>query len=311
MRGTVHLTLGGIAGRYKLDAIRPDGSVREVIDWFDNVITDNGLNLINVAPGNGTLSVNVPFPWCLVGTGTTPAATTDTQLVGFVAGQSAANSFNHTFVEESGSTPAYWTVTVTYTFATGAVVGNMAEVGVGGAITNANLFSRALIVDGTGSPTTITVLSDEQLRVTYELRSYIDKTDKTGIMTISGVDYNLTYRPAQISTAAKISNTLSVGGNTLGQVYSTNVLGTVYQLPAGTGISPTTLTPGTYTTNNYYRDYTYFWDINAANFAGGIGAIVPIWSQGKWQVKFSPKIPKDGTKKLTLNFRISWGRFTP
>ena len=60
---------------------------------------------------------------------------------------------------------------------------------------------RALILDGGGSPTTLTILSDETLDVTYTIRVYPPTTDVTGSITLDGVSYGYTIRPCNVSTS--------------------------------------------------------------------------------------------------------------
>jgi len=47
----------GMAGRFKIEAIRPDGSKRVLADWFDNLILDAGLERLGTASALGTCAV--------------------------------------------------------------------------------------------------------------------------------------------------------------------------------------------------------------------------------------------------------------
>lgn len=284
-----------------------DGRTREVIyegDWFKNLITDFGLNQI----GSGA----VIGSWVRIGTGTTTPANTDVQLVS----QSAATNIQvggSTVINNSGAPDYQTNWSVTFEFALGAVVGNMAELGLGTASTGANLFSRARIVDSGGSPTTITVLASEILQVTYRISSYPALTDSSGTVDISGVTYNYTSRAYNVGGIRNIN----LGSWTGSLISSTAFDATA--LAALTASSPsgtqTVLTVGSfqaYTNGNYYRDFTVTAAIAVGNLTGGIDLITTNTGGSSaifvTQTLFSPAIPKDNTKTLSLTFRISWSR---
>ena len=105
---------------------------------------------------------------------------------------------NQTGVSSSGietygsttSSPYYGYKIFTFRFNQGIAAGNISEIGVGwSGTTPLQLFSRTLIKDINGDPTTITVLADETLDVIYELRLYAPETD----LIVSGLDYNQGY----------------------------------------------------------------------------------------------------------------------
>ena len=148
------------AGWFKIEATRPDGTRRVLADWFPNLILNGGLDRMGANPDY--------LSWCQVGSGSTAPVAAQTALVNRIAGTSTQQN---NVSGAQASAPYYGWYRRTYRFAQGVAAGNLSEVGVGWA-TSGSLFSRALILDGGGSPTTITVLSDEVLDVTYELRRY-------------------------------------------------------------------------------------------------------------------------------------------
>lgn len=162
MNTTVDMHLG-LAGRYRLTARSRSGRERLLVEWFPNLITDNGLNLL--ADGNleGRLSV---IGGVAVGEGSTAPSVDDTQLARHRAFVSGGTKRYVTI----NSTERYLAVSQSWQFDPGEADGNITEVGVGP--DHNNLFSRALIVDTNGNPTSITVLDDEYLIVSYELRFY-------------------------------------------------------------------------------------------------------------------------------------------
>ena len=291
----------GLAGKYRLEVKRPDGSVRLDTGWFDNLITNNGLNAIA-----GTTSV---LSYCQVGSGSTAPANTDTALVSKIA---HTNTWSGAVHSHTTSSPyyAYWRGK--YLFAAGAATGNIAEVGVGTS-TSGGLFSRALITSG-GTPTTITVLSDETLDVTYELRHYIPETDVTGSITLDSVSYNYTIRAARAgihrdSGGWFVSESEVAKAQPFTYAY-TGSIGAITSVPSGTYISGTTPSNTAYSNGTYYQDATFSWSTSYGNLSGGIGAVLFVIGGSVFQIGFSSPIPKDATNALSLTFRLAWARHT-
>lgn len=313
----------GYAGWFKIEAFRTDeagqeipGSRRVAADWFPNLITNAGLDLL------GTTGGTYVYTYCRVGSGNTAPAFTDTALVSPVAAsgteQSTANGVNR-----AGTFYAWRRTTIR--FANGAAAGTLAEVGVSPAATGA-LFSRALILDSGGSPTTITVLSDETLDVTYELRLYPTLTDAVGTVDISGTTYNWTAR-ALISTDYDLFWSLYIGRgigprSTAGSTQAGPAAAAA--LPAQNAAVVSAIGSGVivalaYTSGTYQRSFRFDSDLNDANVAGGIGCFFAASGNvdstdrmfGAWAWGLSPKLPKTNSFKATFTVRMTWGRYTP
>lgn len=300
-------TKGKLRGRYKL-IVRRAGTleVTKETGWFDNLILDAGLNRI----GTGFY-----MSACQVGSSNVAPATTQTALSGYIAG--TTNIIGDTATAQA-TAPYYGKRVRTFRFAAGTATGTLAEVGVGWTSTTGNLFSRALILDTLGNPTTITILSDEVLDVVYELRLYPDLVDNVFVANISGVDYSCVMRACAVTTA----NAWAAG---IGSAYATSVftgisggiayngvIGPVTGQPSGTlGGSSVAATLAAYINNSYQRDMTINFQLNDANLAGGITAMVHSNTVGTFQISFSPAIPKDNTMTLTVTFRTAWARYTP
>lgn len=305
--------IGNLSLRGEYRFIVRDGATGQVTretDWVPNLFTNYGLD----TEGAG----NVPAGYCRIGTGNTAPANSDTQLVS----QSASTSSVITSTNTNAGAPNYETLwTVTYQFALGAVVGNMAEIGVGTAASGATLSSRALIVDGVGAPTTITVLITEILQVVYRFTVFPNLVDATGTVTIGGVGYNYVSRTYQ---AASVLNVRPDALSFFGSVFSpfaypsTSTLGSVTS--AGPSGSPAGFTNGTlsaYVNGNYYRDLTLNAGIADGNASGGIAAIKFSVGAGgavfQNQISFDKTagggpIPKDGTKALAITLRQPFSR---
>lgn len=304
---TVNVKMG-LSGRFKLETFK-NGVKTKSTGWFNNLITDQGKDFFGV--GNQYNHIN----YCRVGTGNTAPAVSDTNLVSHVAG--ALRDAGSDTTGNSGSSPWYTYIQRVYVFPAGFVGAssvNLAEIGTGTASSDgANLFSRALILDGVGNPTTLTVDTDEELRVTYELRMYPLETDISSSIIDSGtsVNHSYTLRACEVDQS---NNWVPLGmttSGTTGSVATDGAIGAIDGSPTGSGDIPTGVTVANYTNGNYYRDFTYTWGSGDGNFATGISAM-KLFTNGKtsWQVGFSPAINKDNTQETSLTLRVSWDRAT-
>lgn len=285
------------AGWFKIEAIRPDGTRRVLADWFPNLILDGGLD---------RMGANKDYlGWCQVGSGSTAPVATQTALVNRIAGTSTIQA---SVEGAQASAPYYGWFRRTYRFAQGVAAGNLSEVGVGWA-TSGSLFSRALILDGGGSPTTITVLSDEVLDVTYELRRYPGTVDLTGTVVLDGVTHNWVSRAASVTDQDRWAGP---GEMALDRAvaYNGNIGAVTALSPSGTSGS-LTATALAYSSGSYARATTVSAGLNDSNLSGGIRSIVIYayyFGVGRYQIQFNPAIPKDSTKVLTLTIQHSWAR---
>lgn len=311
----------GLQGFYKLEALKDDGRVRPLTDWFPNIITNKGIDIYGVD--------NIPVGICVVGTGNATPLVTDVSLQTQLALVSNNVARSHSAV---GSSPYYTSMVHTHQFGFGAATGNLSEVGIGTGATS--LFSRALILDGGGTPTTITVLSNEALSVTYELRQYVPLTDVTGTINIGGVNYNYTLR-ASSATNPDVwgwewnpGNSVNVGPASASSpnFAVTSYNGSIGAITSGPGGSQNTSgspTNSTYSNGTGYYDTQWNWAIGDANFGVGDGIKSIRWQcgyqsfigsaavgrgRGAYQIDFGAKIPKDNTKILQLGIRHAWAR---
>lgn len=281
------------SGFFKIEAIKPDGSTRVLADWFPNLITNVGLDMLGTNEDY--------FRSCSVGTGSTTPAFTDTGLSSFLANTTTKSSSSN----GTNSSPSYAWKRITYTFSIGAAAGNLSEVGIMGY--SGNAFSHALILDGLGSPTTITVLGDEILSVTYEFRKYLPTSDVTGTVHLNGVDY---------AWICRASNAFSWGAS---PTSDTTSIYYVYWFDGSIGADLNSAPSGAnnrsdgntdaYSTGTYTRTGNSFIGITEGNYSGGIGALTfSSPNQYQYQIGFTPKIPKDNTMNLSLSFAHSWSR---
>lgn len=306
MSNIVNLNVG-LQGFYKIEATTPDGKTRTLVDWFPNVITDIGLNRW----GTGGI-INS----CRIGTGTTSPTSLDTTLESVSATTSTLGGAITNSIQSSA--PYYSTITVPFTFAQGAVVGNMSEVGVGWSTTGAALFSRARIKDSGGADTTITVNSIDQLTITYQLRLNIPSGDVVSTTTIAGVTTTVTLRAAEATSSSwaahgnpmngTLANAFGLGFTTVPLYPYSGAIGSVTGSPSGTylGNSNMPVLNSAYSNNSYQQDIK--WTFPTGNGNGTITSILITIYPGTWQIGFSPGVVKDNTKTFELILRFTWGR---
>lgn len=293
----------GVSGWFKLEAIRPDGRVRPLTGWFPNLVLDNGLN---------SIGTTYQLSACQVGTSNIAPTVAQTGLQGYLAGTTTVMEGTN---GQQTSAPYYGWARLRYRFGLGVATGNINEVGVGpGRLSSDPLWSRALTVDGGGSPTTITVLSDEILDVTYELRLYPPLSDGSGgPFNIGGTNYNVTWRAQDVdgnnawrSFIGSAANFNPVGGQTHA-VFSGNMGATILDNPSGVS-SGSYMANNAYSNNSLQRDGYVDYGLDVGN-VGGVKSTSIYTSMGAYQFEFDNPIPKDNTRTLNLQYRISWNRY--
>lgn len=299
-----------MSGRYQLVKRNAWGLELGRTPWFDNIILTSGLNRW----GTGT-----PIVGAAIGTGTsTPdAAQTalDTQST-----YTTTTGTGHGVVSALGSSPYNNTLTVVYRTGLGALNGNYTEVGVGWA--SGSMFSRALILDGGGSPTSISVTSSQQLDIVYQLSVYPPLTDVgPTTIAISGTNYDVTGKASNVNTiagdgstqwnpnAAYVYGAMGLGDMSSSiQIYS-GALGVITGTPSGTSAAGATPANDTYVNNSLNRTASLSYSLAQANVSGGIMSTLCWWTRiAGFQYGFNPVIPKDATKSLVLNYSLTWAR---
>lgn len=315
--------LGGTIGECEYTFTRRKADTLEAVQEVGpckNLITNYGLNIVGTAGFSAA---------CYVGTGNTPPANTDTTLV-------AVRNYTTTVqtagaVVARGGDPEYWAqYAITYRFAAGVASGNLTEVGVGRNTTTTplvyNLSSRALIVDGSGNPITLTVLDDEVLDVTYSMRFYpYVGADVVQNVVLSGTTYVFTTRSANLLTCAcNATQAQNIGGSTT--VYTGTAEGTPPALGlvtaslsnAGTSAGLNNVT-SSYVNNSLTIGCTLTAALNAANLTYGIrGMLLNTHTSGigntflgqQFQSVINPRIPKTASNVLSFGASISWNRKT-
>ena len=322
MTNTIILPRTEVAGRYKLE-VRRQGQLIHDTGWFDNLITNAGLEAIGEA--------KALCRYAMVGTDNTAPANTNTTLGAQIAskdGDSAPSATTSQGIETSGT--RYGWMRKTFPFSQGAVVGNVAEVGVGWSSTA--VFSRSLV-----SPA-ISLLAIDQLTVVYEIRMYLPTADATGSVTIGGTSYNYTIRPAyaasssysglnlgwapgllSLSASTRVWTTYNAGSGKYSAiayappaVIQSNVETTeIKQTDGGTNSLSdvaSSASNAAYSAGSLSCQFSVNWGISSGNLAGGIKAFIYTGMFGTYQCVLDAAIPKDNTKTLSMTWSQTWAR---
>lgn len=314
----------GVKGRFKARVYGSDSSLKRESAWSSNIVTDLGVRMLlggaTVNPSNTAVRIR-----CSCGSGNNPPLASDTQIQSFVAGSPVAASTNT--VRNSTVIPYYVMHTWTWAFPQGSAAGNISELCIVNSFSDATAsspaFSRALVRDAAGNPTTITVLADEFLEVTYELYLYPQSTDSTGSFSqiIDGVPTSFTYniRAANILTAGTPGNSggwASSATSLVPTVYAIEnqnysfahatggTLGDVGSTPTG---SPHAMNGASSSaTANYaakYRDLTFSARLQDANVS--FDCMRFSCNMCSYQMQMSPAVTKTNTKTYTITIRIT------
>lgn len=288
-------------GIYSFKAINVEtGESRDLGEVRDspNMIVRSGMNAIS--------SADSLIRSCVVGTDATPVSFEDTGLGAQIASTTTVQA--ETYGAQS-SAPYFRWYRRTFRFAQGAAAGNLAEVAIK---TQAGvLLSRALIVDSGGNATTLTILADEYLDVTYELRTYADIIDKIQNLTVNGSAYRATLRASNVTSGSGyhdsgITNTL---GSSSTHFFYSGPIGSITGNPSGESYSHTRSLRGSYVPDSFNRTFIFSAGLNNANLTGGVSSIQLLTSQGNFQVEFSPPLPKNNYMILTIDLTVQWGQY--
>lgn len=314
----------GVSGEYRFQLSKAEKSPHTDTGFFKNLILDNGLNMIcNIAKTSTTSNNNAfllpaagPLSYCYVGSGGATPTYTNTQL------QNRIGSTDPAQESKSGTSSfsrGYAELVVVYRFNAGTVVGNLSEVGIGPSPTS--LFSRALILDSNGDPTTITVLDDDILTVTYRLRLTIPRVDILQSINVdnSGVDIptTVTIRPFA-SNSYSLSGTTTTHGFTwgikrsFGNGTSSVATGTSTDLVSATDttlsshVLPSSVALDSYVNNSFRR--TGYATFSTTQSNRDIAVFAYSFGPGCFQVKFDPPLQKTNQMALRLSFGFQVAR---
>lgn len=293
----------GLAGRYRIRRFREkSGTLTHDSGWFNNLITNIGLNK---ASDGG---INYGY----IGEGTAAPNVTDVSMAALLA-YSTTLGGNINPVMQIVTPPYYCSSFLSRRYAAGVGTGVVSEVGMGWNVTSTNAtFSRALVLDANGDPTSIAKASTDIMDVVYELVGYLPD-DLLGEYTItnSGTHDTLS-RPWSAANASSwdMSSLIRLGALNAGVSAFSGDIASITGNPTGSlSGTPNSIIQG-YVDSSLER----VWNLTVpiGNWNGSIRTITASPSRmGAYQCQFDPPIVKDSTQTLSMSYKVSWGRYTP
>lgn len=312
-----------VAGSYTMQKFRmgADGALAPSSEpiTFENIVTDVGLVFI----ANNTSYMQYAY----VGAGSAAPQPTDTQLGSFLMQNSSVPMDTSPFFNTS---EGFAGNRRTFRFNPRGSMYNASEVGVG--MVRTELFSRALVRDALGNPATISVLADEYLDVTYEIRLYPPLTDSVVELVPNGSDQvprTITCRACHANSRKLNANTgygwdlrnsifswgTTVGGGECSMMASpansgirlyTGDLGTAFGHPSGTFTYVSAALTARAATGGAYGYWTVNLGLSQGN--GELSVIGINMGAGSFQIKIDPPFQKTAEDVFELVLKHSWGR---
>ncbi|KXZ72126.1 hypothetical protein [Acinetobacter venetianus] len=298
-----------IGATFKMRTFKADGTTTKETEEFHNLVLDTGLQ---------RMGIGAWVQRCYVGTGNSTPIASQTQLDATLASTSTVQS---TVTGMNTTTkPYYYSIQKTYRFGEGVAAGNLTEVGLGWTVSGQNpCWNRALIKDANGNPTTLTVLSDEFLDVTVEIRIYpaetisgsFDFKNKLGevisthtyngyvhmIHTTDGTNTPFEFDSLQLYTNASITDnpTANITGTSLGANNKTTTISTIIAPTTLRGAAKFTLTQGNGECSGF-----------VVKLQGAHAApISNVW----YKAVIDPPITKTNEMEITWTIDLTWGRY--
>lgn len=296
------------AGRYKLQVINLDGSLKHDSGWFDNLITNAGLNTY------GGIVANTFRAY--IGTGSS-VAETDTSM-GAVA---TTTSYTRQYSYQETNAPYWGRERFVFSFPIGAYVGAINDVGIGwgtGVASFTPLYSHALL------PSPITLGSIDQVILTYDhyycvsaaaestfelngvlttciCKPVIPKYDSTSLATPGNV-YNFSeniYAQTQFFSGFVLAPV-----NNLRTIYTSYT--TFVNAPTDTSIT------NAYTPGSNKISYSKTWNAEKGNYTNINGFMIYShpgrFSASGFAGSLNPPFTKSNLQKLTLQGEATWAR---
>lgn len=300
----------GARGVVRCQVLRKDSSIKLDTGEFNNLLLDG---FFDRALTKKSLSASIT-----TGSGSTEPVVTDTSLVSVISPlrPSTSTKADEEFKNDLSTNVATAYVEWEFIHDTGEVVGNISEFGfaLSGGSSQNSLDSRVLIKDDSGNPTTLTILADEQLVVTYRLEVSMSTNPAGEVSTvvINGVSHTVTALLLDGALSKKAKDVYYYGPNLTSYPWfctnSSNVVpeifSSVYAVDKKLG-----------KVNQYKKDrYTLYQGgvvpISDGNYAGGIGVItLPFPTGGRiFGYFFDPKIPKTSSDTFAVGFETKLGR---
>ncbi|RKG55236.1 hypothetical protein D7V64_02675 [Acinetobacter cumulans] len=292
-----------VGARFKLASYKADGSASNETPWSNNLVLNSGL---------ARMSSGTWIDRCVVGSGNSQPIPEQVALDNFLA---KTATITNSVPIISTTAPYYYGVRVTWRFAEGVAAGNISEVGLGWG--DNNLWNRALIKDTSGSPATITVLSDEYLDVISEVRLY-PSSGNASFNLIDGEniisEHTVTSLPCVPGNPGAVFEKIEAPYL---YIYNGAAGTSINALPTGTESSVNSVVT-TYPTQTSVKS-VFSIDLTSANmqhkslklgYAGLFLRSNSLFNIIGYKMELTPPITKTSDQKMSYTFELSWGRYS-
>jgi hypothetical protein len=301
----------GISGEYRLQLRDINGRLLRDTGWFDNGITNNGMNTIT----SGTF----PFSFFSLGSDGSvfnPASSTLGSFLGF-----SSTAQGGDVIVYAGAPNYETSKTRTKRFAAGVATGTVREVGVGSATNGSALFSRAVVTPE------IVKASDQILDVSYRLTYWppLDDVLGTTVIEVDGVNetFNTITRALNVDSTGSfiMSNQIGFTNNGVAMTAYDGNLNADLEAAAPQGnfagiSSNSNVGNRPYVADSHYRDISVPCPLNGWILGAGIRSIQCGTTAGYIQTQFNcdgnntlpldATIPKTGDHELEIRWRVAW-----
>lgn len=188
-------------GKYRLEVTNTETGEYLDTGFVKNVFLDKFFSLSSAADTRFICRV-------VFGSGTNTPQKTDTGLQSLISGSGLDNKGVLAKRERTGNIFKY-TQRVSFEGAKGAVTGNVSELGLSFSYDNTGLFTRALVKDSQGNPTTISLGANDIIKLTYDVGFTVDLSTSlmdTQIIDVGGVSTTVELHAAGYNKTGNTTN---------------------------------------------------------------------------------------------------------
>lgn len=301
----LHFGLAGYVDLHK-GILDPNGEPvsREHVSSFKNLVLDTGLQRI----GENSDWMN----WLHLGTGIQAPHPLQNSLQNptYTGSSLAPQPHTTTGIDISDPLKPYCWVKRIFRVSPRGENRTYSEMGVGW--NDSNLFSRTLIKDPQGNPNTISILGDEYLDVTYEVRMYMPVDTAVYTVVPTGDD----IEPRTITVLASKINAQSpyygwsvltsiVGGNGEHRFFNGG-RGSLYEDPQGSTVGFSHSRTSMVRTSSTSATITLTREL--PDNVGLLRTYQISQSAYCFQMEFDPPFNKTNEDRFSISYSISWGR---
>lgn len=310
----------GMAGEFRCVVKRADGSTKIDTGYQKNLILNQGLDFFG---GNNGADMMLH---CVIGRGNSQPVYTQNKLDAVITATTGGDLANQKYdYDATRDGNLYKTNKTRYYSFTGLNNVNISEIGLASSFdstSNYYLCTRALIKDAQGNPTTITVLSGEELTVYYKLWAVFDTTDKVGTINLldgvgGSVAYNYVARLAVVGAQRYKTIGLALKSLFNDISYSSQLLTgdivDIKNVPTGSIFSKDSFSSKSeYSVGTYRQVLTQ--NLTTSEGNGTFRTYLIGTTFGAYQIRFgkvsdNSPITKTSSTTLSIPIEFSWGRY--